>query len=375
MMDLREWLGSCFMAISDFSIAQLRIAPETFFTIVIFSAVIIAVFFGVPIMFCCSRTKKKPGSPYTRRDVICKKGLFALMLARVDEFDTLTPLIVTPTASHPSNPIPPLTLPTLPRINTSDSPPPPRRAHPGKTLIVPLNASRYRAPVAPLLGTPDSRITSFEAGTTKSCATIPEDDENESPTCERIDDLISIDRTTVSASDNKQSSKRGYFMHSSYNVVLPVSPPEFQIPVPQYSPPSLPRNQFRLRQLSRETCRAAEPALASPDLQSPCTNSIGSPSSTDSPIDTTGSISDSFYINSDVISSANESQVVDEHACTESEAQSKYQLHRIEEESEAIDDAHRGIARAVYSHGDLDQERNFVIPRSISEQFELMRRC
>lgn len=73
-----------------------------------------------------------------------------------------------------------------------------------------------------------------------------------------------------------------------------------------------------------------------------------SPNSTGSPIDTTGSISDSFYINSDVISSTNGntsaasadalscvlmygglgSQIADENACTESEVQSKYQLHR-----------------------------------------------
>ncbi|PIO60869.1 hypothetical protein TELCIR_17625, partial [Teladorsagia circumcincta] len=186
-----------------------------------------------------------------------------------------------------------------------------------------------------------------------------------------------IFQTTASASDQKHSSTRGYFLHSSYNLILPVSPPEFQIPVPQYSPPSLPRNQHRPRQLPANTRPVAEPALASPDVQSPCTcsNSIGSPNSTDSPVDTTGSISDSFYINSDVISSANGSQVVDEQLCTESEAQSKYQLHRIEEESEALDDVHRGISRAVYSHGNLDLERNFVIPRSISEQFELMRRC
>ncbi|KAK6051812.1 hypothetical protein COOONC_10683 [Cooperia oncophora] len=277
------------------------------------------------------------------------------MLARVDEFDTLTPLIVTPTSSQPSNPIPPLTRPTLPRITSSDSPPPPRRSHHGKTLIVPLNASRYRVPVAPLLGTPDSRITSFEAGTTKSCATIPEDDENESPTCERIDDLISIDRTTASASDQKQSSSRGYFLHSSYNIILPVSPPEFQIPVPQYSPPSLPRNQLRPRQLSRETRPAAEPALATPEAQSPCTctNSIGSPNSTDSPIDTTGSISDSFYINSDVISSAN----------------------GIEEESEAFDDLHRGLARAVYSHDNLDEASDFVILEVLLNSSTLSRRA
>lgn len=362
-------LGSCFIAISDFSTTQLRIAPATFLAIVVFCVLLTAVFCCVPLMFCCSRSKKKPGSPYARRDVICKKGLFALMLARVDEFDTLTPLISTPT-SQPSNPIPPMTRPSLPQAarltSTSDSPPPPRRSNHGKTLIVPLNASRYRVPVAPLLGTPDSRITSFEAGTTKSCATIPEDDEDESPSCERIDDLISIDRTTTSASEHK--SHRGFYSHSAYNLILPVPPPEFQIPVPQYSPPALPRNQFRPRQLPRET----RPTLASPEvLPSPCANSIGSPNSTGSPIDTTGSISDSFYINSDVISSTNGSQIADENACTESEVQSKYQLHRIEEESESMDGAHRGRC----SQAAMDQERNYVIPRSISEQFELMRRC
>ncbi|PIO57066.1 hypothetical protein TELCIR_21531, partial [Teladorsagia circumcincta] len=92
--------------------------------------------------------------------------------------------------------------------------------------------------------------------------------------------------TTASASDQKHSSTRGYFLHSSYNLILPVSPPEFQsssssfsaqIPVPQYSPPSLPRNQFRPRQLPANTRPVAEPTLASPDVQSPCTcsNSIG----------------------------------------------------------------------------------------------------
>uniref|UniRef100_A0A158PC27 Uncharacterized protein n=1 Tax=Angiostrongylus cantonensis TaxID=6313 RepID=A0A158PC27_ANGCA len=147
-------------------------------------------------MFCCTRKKKDPGSPYTRREVICKKGLFALMLARVDELDTLTPLITTPTQT-PVDTTSQVTRPTLPqadRLTSSDSPPPPRRSNHGKTLIVPLNASRYRVPVTPLLGTPDSRITSFEAGTTKSCATIPEGDEDESPSSEQIDDLISIDR-------------------------------------------------------------------------------------------------------------------------------------------------------------------------------------
>lgn len=60
-----------------------------------------------------------------------------------------------------------------------------------------------RIPIGPpLLGTPDSRITSFEAGTTRSCATIPEDEEFESVAVdetaeeERTNsaDLLSIDR-------------------------------------------------------------------------------------------------------------------------------------------------------------------------------------
>lgn len=66
--------------------------------------------------------------------------------------------------------------------------------------------------IAPLLGTPDSRITSFEIGTTKSCATIPEDDELElddeelNHTVMQLDDdeittdgdLVSIDRVIIS---------------------------------------------------------------------------------------------------------------------------------------------------------------------------------
>jgi hypothetical protein len=74
---------------------------------------------------------------------------------------------------------------------------------------VPLASNCVRAarPV-PLLGTPDSRITSFEIGTTKSCATIPEDDEleldedDQNHTVRHFDDdeitaegdLVSIDR-------------------------------------------------------------------------------------------------------------------------------------------------------------------------------------
>nr|CDJ85000.1 Protein ZK673.11, isoform a [Haemonchus contortus] len=200
-----------------------------------------------------------------------------------------------------------------------------------------------RVPIAPLLGTPDSRITSFEGGTTKSCATILEDNEDQSPICEQIDDIISIDKINAT----------------------------------QYSSPSLPQSQFHRGQVPRETSPVSRSALSSPGVQNFFTNSnnIESPNSIISSIDTAGSISDSFYINSDVVSFANGSQVVDEHITMELEVQSKYQLHSIEEESDAIDHACRGTVQGVYMQSNLDQERNFVIPRSISEQFELMRRC
>ena len=56
-----------------------------------------------------------------------------------------------------------------------------------------------RAPTVPLLGTPDGRLVSAD-GTTKSCATIPEDDETlQTPTeAEKAEaDLISIDRVSL----------------------------------------------------------------------------------------------------------------------------------------------------------------------------------
>uniref|UniRef100_A0A8R1DNU4 MULE transposase domain-containing protein n=2 Tax=Caenorhabditis japonica TaxID=281687 RepID=A0A8R1DNU4_CAEJA len=124
--------------------------------------------------------------------------------------------------------------------SSSDSPPPPRRPNHGKTLIVPLNASRYRTPMTMnIVGTPDSRLTSFECGTTKSCATIPEDDEDE------LDELLSIDRTSLSVYEPTS----GRFGYSAYNLCLPQPAPEFQssssgfspmLPAPTYSPPSLP---------------------------------------------------------------------------------------------------------------------------------------
>ncbi|CAI4226231.1 unnamed protein product [Auanema sp. JU1783] len=363
-----SWIVRGFKYVSN-ETQKIGIVPDTaILSILLIISLAILIICCFLRMFCCPyRKTKSPGSPYTRRELLCKKGLFALMLARLDEFDTLTPLILTPGASTIS------TEKTSENQNQnheafrfssvrqdSESPPPPRRHQQGRTLIVPLNTSRYRAPLVPLLGTPDSRVTSIEGGTTKSCATIPECDEEVSPSCERIDDLVSIDRTSISASDQKSS--RYYFSPSSYNLVMPHHPPEFQssssgfscpLPVPTYSAPEIPR-----------------PTTLLPQRKTDDASSIGSPNSSlgTSPIDTTGSASDSFYINSDVISSTNGSVVLDGTACNDSDTHSKYLLHRIEEESEAVDDSTTGCRYP------LNTVASSEMPRSISQQFEMMRR-
>lgn len=69
-----------------------------------------------------------------------------------------------------------------------------------------------------LLGTPDSRLTSFENGTTKSCATIPEDDENvQSLSINEANDidLISIDRVRIL---KKRAKKVLLSIHHSYHL-------------------------------------------------------------------------------------------------------------------------------------------------------------
>ncbi|PAV72216.1 hypothetical protein WR25_00040 [Diploscapter pachys] len=318
-------------------------------------------------MFCCTRMrrKKRDGCLYAGSEVLCsKKGLFSLMLARLDEFDSLTPLISTPSASNASDSLitqQPQLLKNIVR-SSSDSPPPPRRPLSG-TLIVPLNTSKstkYRPPLGPpLLGTPDSRITSFEGGT-RSCATIPEIPEDD----EDAKELLSIDRTSVSLLSDRRIAPRGfYFYHSGYNLTLPQQPPEYQsessgfsavqLPAPTYSPPSAPI----------ESTHRLSP-------QQP--HSLASDPSTGSPVDTTASLSDSFYINSDVISSAAGSQTIDAGSgaiifepilinSTVGEAiildgsdveGNKYPLHRIEEEIEGEDR--------------IDESQ--AMPRSVSQQ-------
>ena len=68
-------------------------------------------------------------------------------------------------------------------------------------ITLSLIAVRPTPHIPMVVGTPDSRITSLDCGTTKSCATIPEDDElsvvSEDDRTNEID-LVSIDRVGLS---------------------------------------------------------------------------------------------------------------------------------------------------------------------------------
>ncbi|CAI2333793.1 unnamed protein product [Caenorhabditis sp. 36 PRJEB53466] len=276
------------------------------------------------------------------------------MFARLEEFDVLTPLQSTPAVSIASGAYvknygssSPSTssssdsriqlIPPVLTSSSSDSPPPPRRPNHGKTLIVPLNASRYRSPLTMnLVGTPDSRLTSFECGTTKSCATIPEDDEDE------MDELLSIDRTSLSVYEPAS----GRFGYSAYNLCLPQPMPEFQssssgfspmLPAPTYSPPSLPSESPASKPMKVPEALDNKEEEMDPDPVS--VYEFSRISDPNSPHSSSNSISDSFYLNNfDVISSAANSQIFEASLCGESDVASKFQLHRIEEESENGDE-------------------------------------
>ncbi|CAJ0932197.1 unnamed protein product, partial [Mesorhabditis belari] len=353
---------------------ELRIATPTLIALIFFLSSAVIVLTGFLMLLCCTRRPKR-GKGDVQKEMLCKKGLFALMLARLDEFDSLTPLIVTPGTPLDAKEINISSSSLPPPRPSSTSPPPPRRPQGGRTLLVPLN-TKYRAPAVPLLGTPESRVTTFEAGTTKSCATIPEDDE------ETYEDLVSIDRTSFSTRSDVKSQR--YFSPSAYNLYVPNTPPEFQIPTPSYEPPPLPpvHNGFHqekeLQQLNKITIRPQKliqktPLKASrqemrveqqtilkeksPTLGSSSSHSLSSPESSlgsDSPADTTGSLSDSFYVDPNYVKDADRRTDVD--------AGGKYALHRIEEESE-----HFSEDRLLHQ-----QVPDAQIARSVSQQFELL---
>ncbi|EGT37117.1 hypothetical protein CAEBREN_01646 [Caenorhabditis brenneri] len=328
-------------------------------------------------MFCCTRAQRKKAAEKISGSL--RKHDSGPMFARLEEFDVLTPLQTTPAVSIASGNYKnygsssPSTssgsdsriqlIPPILSSSSSDSPPPPRRPNHGKTLIVPLNASRYRSPMTMnIAGTPDSRLTSFECGTTKSCATIPEDDEDE------MNELLSIDRTSLSVYEQPS----GRFGYSAYNLSLPQPTPEFQLPAPTYSPPSLPSES----PASKPT-KIDIPEFLDPDEdleQDPVSvYEFSRVSDPNSPHSSSNSISDSFYLNNfDVISSAANSQIFEASLCGESDVASKFQLHRIEEESENGDEQ-SGVGGPEPQINSMTSSTSQFFPRSISQQFDMMR--
>ncbi|CAD59166.1 Protein aurora borealis [Caenorhabditis elegans] len=345
-------------------------------------------------MFCCTRAQRKKAAEKISGSL--RKHDSGPMFARLEEFDVLTPLQTTPAVSIASGNYKnygsssPSTssgsdsriqlLPPILSSSSSDSPPPPRRPNHGKTLIVPLNASRYRSPMTMnLVGTPDSRLTSFECGTTKSCATIPEDDEDE------MNELLSIDRTSLSVYE-QPSGRYGY---SAYNLCLPQPTPEFQssssgfspmLPAPTYSPPSLPSESPASKPTKIDIPEAIlndrDDILDREDDHNEDQVSIyefSRVSDPNSEHSSSNSISDSFYLNNfDVISSAANSQIFEASICGESDVASKFQLHRIEEESENGDEQSCAGAHDPLINSMTHSPSQFF-PRSISQQFDMMR--
>ncbi|TMS35443.1 hypothetical protein L596_002847 [Steinernema carpocapsae] len=376
-------------------------SPSTLYAISFLTVSACVVTLCMPLL-CCYARRRKSAHHSKGTELLQKKGLFGLMLAQLDEFESLTPLIMTPGSAINSQTTPDdsYALPRHHLMCSSSSPPPPRRTNPsGKTLIVPLasNARSGRPPIAPLLGTPDSRVTTFDAGTTKSCATIPEAEEVETPPCNNNNevDLISIDRTSMSCFDHRTVR---YF---AANIVpLPPAVPDFQLSAPTYSPspPPSSRKNFALasQPIQRhivtihnnegETRKPSPGESVHSTLSSPHDSSIG----TGSPVDTTGSLSDSFCIASDIEAFMQEKLKKNEstsgtscdadYSITDTDAlsQKKYHLHRIEEESEIneegipISHTYDSIGSATTLDSRIEYGRNVVLARSVSQQFELL---
>lgn len=120
----------------------------------------------------------------------------------------------------------------------------------------------------------------------------------------------------------------------------------------------------------------------SPNLSSPDNSSCG----LGSPVETAGSLSDSFIMPSEGDNRSfsgngacynietGEQKNNGENSSSNSDGQStkKYQLHRIEEESENVEDLHREAASITMSGNSGGQNR--VLPRSISQQLEFMKK-
>ncbi|EFO20285.2 hypothetical protein LOAG_08203 [Loa loa] len=361
----------------------------------------------------CCYTKRRCASPAAKSPEQCRQGTFGMRLARLDEFESLTPLMIASDGDDQTS----LRRHRISAI-TSRSPPPPRCLTNGKTMIVPLNSRKGGALFAPLLATPDSKGISFENDTTKGCNAIVEDNDNVpiSSNLDKLDaDFISIDRTTVSYLEPRQQR----IHQCECGISRQDKAPSFELSTPSYAPPPLPVllvNSPRL-ELRKELPAINETNNGSLDIndgaktnKSPSINSmnsLGSPQdssfSTGSPLDTSASISDSFCVAGEWEMNLGKKgrvysletgvqQRIDmeiygfspelDYSISEPDSQQKYILHRIEEESDQNGDME--IAGMVTSQtldsikstftylNQVDSQCNIIIPHSISQQFELM---
>ncbi|CAG9536845.1 unnamed protein product [Cercopithifilaria johnstoni] len=332
----------------------------------------------MPILCCYA--KRRRASATAKSPEQYKRDIFGMRLARLDEFESLTPLMVvsggnneTSSSSHRH------------RFTTiiSRSPPPPRCPTNGKTMIVPLNSGKGCAPFAPMLAAPKTKGRSFESDTTNGFSTIIEDNEN-IPISSNLDksdaDFISIDRTTISYLEPRQQKHQ----QCECGISKPDKVPIFELPTPSYAPPPLPTLLSHSPRLNlRKELPVVNETGSTPDInndtktkKSPSVNSmnsLGSPQdssfSMGSPLDTSASISGSFCGEGELNS-------------TENGRIYSLETGKIEEESEQNGDIETtGIVtsrtldsiKSIFSHSNqVDSQYNIIIPHSISEQFELM---
>ncbi|KAI6179283.1 hypothetical protein M3Y98_00593700 [Aphelenchoides besseyi] len=379
----------------------------------------------MPLICCCRQRRRERASKRETSEPI--KRRFPLTVARFEEFDALSPLIVSPT-SNPSSVRQKRSESEIresrelflrQHIRRADDSPPPLRRFNGRTQIVPLTGSsnRLSRPLAvPLLNTPESRITSFEAITTKSCATIPEDDELEADEEETlnagrrcyedngtIDDLISIDRTYISTS--KDPRQRSAIPNTRPLLPAyapsPICAPEFRLNPPNYSPPAPPIVPAHGSIPSTPVHRpipSRHDTVGQSNLSSPEMSSCGGFGSM---METTGSVSDSYMIPMDVdvdelierqqpmdrvyYNEEGEKMIITELDQSSGDS-SQLKSLPIEEESEQFENpscisqflgssSNSGLSK--YNNNLLNNNptvngQNLRIPRSISQQLEFM---
>nr|CTP81335.1 Bm7528 [Brugia malayi] len=326
----------------------------------------------MPVL-CCYAKRRRARTAAKSQDQ-CRQGT---RLAKLDEFESLTPLMVMSSGDNQTQ----SSLCYRISATTSRSPPPPRCLTSGKTMIVPLNSGKGCALFAPLLATPDSKVASFENGTTKTIA----EDNDSVPISSNLDkfdaDFISIDRTTASYLEPRQQR----FQQCQCGISKQDKAPSFELPIPSYAPPPLPLLLVRSPRLNlrKELPLVIEANNGDLDIDNVKTNkspsinsmnSLGSPQessfSMGSPLDTSASISDSFCVAGEgEMNSGGKGRV------------SCFETGKIEEESEQNGDVETvGMVtsqtldsiKSNFSHpNQADSEYNIIIPHSISQQVKL----